>query len=73
MRRRGRDRGGFLLGTVAIAALWILALGAASAQAEFGIVNFDGERVGPTDKRGGTSCKCDHVTPTKSHLRTRFQ
>jgi hypothetical protein len=43
MRRRGRDRGGFLLGTVAIAALWILALGAASAQAEFGIVNFDGE------------------------------
>src|SRR5262245_32619625 len=39
-RRRGTTR---LLGVIAITALWLLALGASSAQAQFRIVNFDGE------------------------------
>jgi hypothetical protein len=43
MRRRGSSRTARLLGAIAIAALWALALGAGSAQAQFGIVNFDGE------------------------------
>ncbi len=43
MRGRGRSHGTRLLAAVAVAALWILALGAGSAQAAFGIVNFDGE------------------------------
>src|SRR5262245_23951141 len=43
MRARRRSNGLRLLGAIAIASLWILALGAGSAQAAFGIVNFDGE------------------------------